>query len=395
MVFVRILMSISAVLAVSARVRADVGDAHVATWRHNAQAAYTLTYDDNMPDQLNYIAPALGERGLRGTFFVNPALASFHRLGSGYAQLALDGHELGSHTLTHQSVIVNDPAWPTSCMESLEELEEDCIESKALLDALVPGAKTVSFCYPYGREDADSRGVVANYFLSARAVHTYTNYPSGHYQPNPATPPDMFSLGCFLTSGTGNAGVPSFRHYATAASTFAAYISDTLAAGGWAIEYRHNLWGENQAAYWEHLDELQILGEQGILWNAPQGEVAKYIYSRDATDITLIAATAESLALAVDDSLDDEIYDIPVTVNVRIPADWAETELTIFHGHRPLEGRTYWESDAAFVAFDVLADGARITISPVLPTVPEPGTVLLLGGLALGVGARRLRRRPA
>lgn len=370
----------------------EAGDASVATWRYNAQAAYTLTFDDNKTDQVNYIAPALSERGLKGTFFVNPdydAMWTWRMLQDSYVQLVSDGHELGSHMMRHQSVIPNDPAWPDDCVASLEELEADCIEAKAVLESLVPGSKTVSFCYPFGRNNAEARDVIGRHFLSARAVHTYTNRPSGHFTPNPSSPPDMLQFGCFLAEGNGSSGAPSFRGYDESTAAFAAYISDTLAAGGWAIEYRHNLWGTHQAAYWEHLDELQVLSEDGVLWNGTQGEVAKYIYSRDAARLVSLGVAENSISLVLDDLLDDTVFDIPLTINVGIPADWAGSDCTILHGTASLAVTPYWKEGEAFVSFDALADGAPITISPGLSTVPEPGGfVLMFAGLFMGAGLR-------
>ena len=374
---------------------AGVGDAVVTTWFQGAEAAYTLTYDDNEPDQFNYIGPALAERGLKATFFVNPdydGMRSWQWYHDDYANLASQGHELGSHTLTHESVIPNDPLWPDNCMKSFEELEEDCIEAKAILEALVPDTTTVSFCYPMGREDEASREIIAEHFLSARDVHTYTNYPTGHYTPNPASPPDMYSLGCFVSAGSGGNGTPNFRSYEESVEAFAAYITDTLAVGGWAIEYRHNLWGTSEAAYWEHLDDLQMLAEDGTIWNGTQGQVTKYIYSRDAAQIEPIDVQSDLITLSVDDFLDDAVFDIPVTLSVEIPGNWAEAECTILHGSTSVIGRIFSEEETAFISFDIVADGRPITISPGLPTVPEPATGLLIGSLLLGLGTFRRRR---
>ena len=382
--------------ASAATARAEVGDASIATWFRGATSAYTLSYDDNNSDHFNYFGPALDERGLKGTFFINPSytgMASWQWYHDDYANLALSGHELGSHTLTHKSVIPNDPQYPDNCMESLAELEEDCIEAKSVLESLVPGTETVSFCYPMGRDDAASREVIARHFLSARDVRSHFVSPDGHYTPNPASPPDMYALGCFVTAGSGGAATPSFVGYEESVVAFTAYIEDTLSAGGWAIEYRHNLWGTNEAAYWEHLDELQILAEEGAIWNGTQGEVTKYIYSRDAAEISLMDVRPDAITFTVDDGLDDAVFDIPVTVDLQIPADWAASEYTILHGTTPVPGRTVWNGEAAFLSFDVLADGQSITIAPTLPAVPEPGVGVLLGVMLISFGTRRASRR--
>jgi peptidoglycan/xylan/chitin deacetylase (PgdA/CDA1 family) len=343
-------------------VRADIGESRVATWYQDAAAAYTLTADDCRASQVLDLEPAWSQRGLKGTFFVNAheSLWCWQTYGDAYATFPQRGHEIGSHTRKHYSVIVNDPQHPTHCMSSLDELDQDCREFNALLKEMT-GLDTVTFAYPWGRDDADSRAVIADHYLSARDVANYREV-NGVFVPNPPTPPDMHKLNCFICAGT-NPWWPGhdFSVYETATAIYAQYITDTIAAGGWAIEFLHGLDpvdAVNKDAYFEHLDALSALAAEGTIWNATQGDVSRYIYSRDAAVIELLRADELGIELVLDDGLDDTVFNVPLTVTTRIPEVWLERDtVLVLQGGTSKAARLFSDEEIAFASFEVLADG--------------------------------------
>ena len=54
--------------------QAGVGDTTVAVWKHGARGAFTMSFDDSMETHARVAMPALIQRGLVGTWFVNPGL---------------------------------------------------------------------------------------------------------------------------------------------------------------------------------------------------------------------------------------------------------------------------------------------------------------------------------
>lgn len=341
---------------------ADIGESHIATWYQDAAAAYTLTADDCRASQVLDLEPAWSQRGLKGTFFVNAHESRWcwRTYGDAYATFPERGHEIGSHTQKHDSVIVNDPEHPTQCMSSLDELDQDCREFAALLKEMT-GLDTVTFAYPWGRDDADSRAVIADHYLSARDVANFREV-NGVFVPNPRTPPDMHKLDCFVSSGR-NDWWPGhdFTVYETATAIYAQYITDTIAAGGWAIEYLHGLDpvdGVNRDAYFEHLDALSALAVEGTIWNATQGDVSRYIFSRDAAQIEVLRADVLGIELTVDDGLDDAVFNVPLTVTTRIPEVWLERDsVLVLQGERSKTARLFSDEGFAFASFEVFADG--------------------------------------
>lgn len=69
-------------------------------WPDGRSCAVSLTYDDALPIHYEYVGPALEARGMLGTFYLlisGDPMKNFDR----WKHLALQGHELGNHTLFH------------------------------------------------------------------------------------------------------------------------------------------------------------------------------------------------------------------------------------------------------------------------------------------------------
>jgi sialate O-acetylesterase len=70
-------------------------------WKGSRECAVCLTYDDAMDSQLDNAIPQLNKLGVKGTFYLtgfSPAL--YHRMEE-WKTIAVNGHELGNHTLFH------------------------------------------------------------------------------------------------------------------------------------------------------------------------------------------------------------------------------------------------------------------------------------------------------
>jgi peptidoglycan/xylan/chitin deacetylase (PgdA/CDA1 family) len=387
----------------------SIGDSSVATWKDNAKAAYSLSTDDCRPSQVYTIAPALTERGLRGTFYVNPSAtkygwyAFYNRgdvsgdgLADGYAHLPEQGHELASHTLEHWAVTVGSPQpdSPDYVFPSYEALAEECVYVNQYLEGLT-GQRVVSFSYPWGRNDASSRAVVDDYCLSARAT-LHMRPLAGHYVPNPATPEDMMQLWTFYVEN--NQSWCDFRVYEQATAAYQQMLNDTVVAGGWGIEFLHatgadwsnfysNFESVNRDAYFEHLDNIVDRTSSGDVWQDTVGNVSRYIYSRDGASIEYDEVSDTAIELRVDDMLDDDLFCVPLTVNTLIPPSWASL-LRITHYGESLEYgiRVDPFSGAVYASYDVIADGRAV----VLTRVPEPPA--LVNFVLIGLAASWFRR---
>jgi hypothetical protein len=140
-------------------------------WPNAAQAAISLTFDDGLRSQLDTAIPRLDERGLRGTFYLNPRGEDWAERLSAWQPAQAAGHEMGNHSIAHPCSLNTGPVLQSW---TLERIERDLLEAERRLDVLFPGAR--SYAYPCYESDV-GRGlsrqsyvpVVARHFAAARA----------------------------------------------------------------------------------------------------------------------------------------------------------------------------------------------------------------------------------
>ncbi len=65
------------------------------------ECAVVLTYDDAIDQQLDNAVPVLDSLGLKATFYITAYFGSMRTRMKEWKQLAVNGHELGNHTLFH------------------------------------------------------------------------------------------------------------------------------------------------------------------------------------------------------------------------------------------------------------------------------------------------------
>ena len=70
-------------------------------WPNGAKAALALTYDDALLSQVETALPQLDEAGLKATFYLSLASQGFTAHKDVWERAALNGHELGNHTIYH------------------------------------------------------------------------------------------------------------------------------------------------------------------------------------------------------------------------------------------------------------------------------------------------------
>lgn len=334
---------------------------HVTTWPDGHTAALTMTFDDGCVDHQLIADPELTARGLHGTFALNPGLGNWNTAGPIFQAIAAHGHELADHTMRHQRCLIQAPeedaaaAPPNSNFHSLEELDADCVTVKTLLNAR-QSRPTASFVYPGGVYTPETRGIVANHFICARLSTSDIHI-------NPPSPANMFMLQPLYIGGA-QPTVTDWCDYTQVANFFATTVSLLMANHGWTIEEYHDTDCPGYAAFnldaWRaHLDQLATLS-QSTLWVAPQGDVARYIYERNASVITVLTEEYEAVMLSVDDGLDGEVFDMPVTIETTVPVFWGD-DITVTQGTTSLAHGL--DPQTQNVRFNVVPNGQPVLLS--------------------------------
>lgn len=201
-------------------------------------ALVALTYDDTLPTHLDVAAPALTERKLRGTFFLNRVKSRHDE----WTRLIEQGHELGAHTLLHPCPRVNTWVAPGNASEDYgkprmaEELDDNLAELKELGQT-----GPYSFAYPcgitwVGEDHTSYQDLIEERFAAARGVGV------GLYQ-----------------SGDNLWETPG-RFMTGSSQKFLSLVDQAIAEGDLAIFGFHGVGGDHQAVTQEvHAELLDYL----------------------------------------------------------------------------------------------------------------------------------------
>ena len=155
-------------------------------WPDGYEGALSLTFDDGIPSQLTTAIPMMNERGLRGTFYLNPRGDDWETTLAPWREAAAAGHELGNHTISHTCSrgFADDPNARGLEGLTLDDIDRDVAEAAQRLQVLDPRAAR-SFAYPCyqchvgeGLTRQSYVPIVAKYCNSGRGKGEIANHPA-------------------------------------------------------------------------------------------------------------------------------------------------------------------------------------------------------------------------
>lgn len=304
----------------------------VATWQGFRSSAVSFTFDDNTPNQLAVALPLFDKYGFKMTFY--PVI----NWGPNWAALqaaALNGHEIGSHTVSH----------PNLSSSTEEDEKNEYKNSQNTINSHVTGQKCITIAYPYC---AIGNSELCNeYFIAARTC-------SGAIVPK--TPSNFMDISSIVCGSEGSV---------QRSSDFVNKARLAESSNGWVVFLIHAL--DNETGYSptssNELDgALEYMNQNdNKYWVTSFGNVAKYIKERNSVSIEELAKSDTSISFTVSDTLDNDIYNIPVSVKRQLPIGWDSVEVSQNGLNLFLE--TIEVGLKKFIVIDVIPDGGEILIT--------------------------------
>ncbi len=77
------------------------GTVRIAKWKDDKKSVVTLQFDDSTPGQATLGVPALNQRNIVGTWYVNPGRDEFNTYINSWKTAQSGGQELANHTMSH------------------------------------------------------------------------------------------------------------------------------------------------------------------------------------------------------------------------------------------------------------------------------------------------------
>lgn len=311
------------ILALSLLVAAAIGPARIAKFAGGAEGAVSLQFDDSMNSQLENAVPLLNARGLRATFFINPARPQHQAHRQQWeVEVPKRGHELANHTQHHSGV------------RDVAEAEREIGECSAVLRRVYGGKpRLMTFGRPGGVPwevpEAQLEPIYRKYRLVSaidRAFFDEKDLDPVSFAERARRDRSWVQIGMHGTGGEWlNTSVPTLTRL---------------------------------------LDYLS--GHRRQIWTAPTIEVVKYVRERDSASTPVLKAVGtdrfevsvqcepakvETYGLAFTD-----LYDQPLTVEVEVPDTWRSVVLP--------QGRvaTRFDGTKTMALVEVLPNRGTVTV---------------------------------
>lgn len=303
----------------------------VGTWQGFRSAAVTFTFDDNTPNQISVVLPIFDKYGYKMTFF--PVI----NWGPNWTALqtaALNGHEIGSHTVSHSDLSALDD----------EQQTMEFKDSQDAINAHITGQKCLTIAYPYcipGNSEICKR-----YYLAGRTC-------SGAIVSK--TPKDFMSISSFVCGSKGS--IQKAGDFNNKANTAAL-------SKGWVVFLIHAI--DDESGYSPTSSEeinsaLDYLSQNdNKFWVSTFSNVARYIKERNAISVKEISKEDSLITLNVSDTLDTSIYNIPVTIRRVLPLDWPSAK--VIQNNREINSKITSENEKKYIMFDIVPDSNEIQL---------------------------------
>ncbi len=288
-------------------IQAAVNDSQVARWKDNKPAAFYLCFDDGEASAFQVTIPELLKRNLMATFYVNPGGNKWSINPNLWENvIPKQGMSYGNHTWTHRGAadLATQDDEIRLCQEKI--LSIFYTDNKPhLMSYAQPGVDT---WFSYGQELTD---MLVKYNLIRRPI---SKGRSAVYSLH--TVKEMLDL-------ADNA-------IATKGSDFLlCHGVERKASEGDPDWHYQDFWALSKDTLRGVLDGLAARRDRGDLWITDHISQYKYQMERDNATFQVLNADENVIQLAMSVTLDQGLYDLPLTVITQVPGTWVSAKVTI------------------------------------------------------------------
>ncbi len=266
---------------------APITNVRVATWKGDAQAAYSIIHDDfcagnfDTDGQIKHWHE-LSDRGLVAGF---GAITSFcdTRYWEEMQKMTAAGMEIINHTHTHPSP-VSTPPHPDGLLSPGVNLDQELGTSNQTLHS--HGIDASYFVFPLDKSNDDILGRVADMgYLGARGGEGRKINAADLKVVNDELAPFRANFDCYNIHQAGEANC-SKHDGPTPLAILDLYLDDAINNHGWALRELHGI-GENDSWGWvsvqdyrAHLHYVKSKVDSGAVWMATPSNVTRYWAAR-------------------------------------------------------------------------------------------------------------------
>ena len=370
--------------------------AQVLPAKNGAKGVLTMTYDDGILATAKWVNKENKKYGLNGSCMMVPNWEgdnpNYRNRKSDWVTVFADGTlEPENHSMTHVILPYEGGShWTDSTMVNCyqENYQYELVQSKTMIEndfgspvlCLAPSNNTLS----HQSLKSDGNGNLlkdgnGNYIIvrdggaDKVAVDTYYAIRRGDRSSVQTLDPTLDDVG----GGWYNLAIKAFKDYSTETEKVTkskSWIDSAIANGTWLIIMCHGIVGDGASGsgdittdaadqFFSYAGRFVATGE---LWCATFGEATKYIRERQNTTVTeqyengtLYVNMRINRTAGDGKILTESVFNYPLTVEVRVPADWRTVAYR--SGGKSLTASVYTREGASYAMVNLVpgADGAN------------------------------------
>jgi sialate O-acetylesterase len=226
-----------------------------------------ITYDDAINQHLDNAIPVLDSLGLKATFYLTAFSASMQTRLNDWKKLAVNGHELGNHTLYHPCIGGKGREWVSKEYDlsnyTVKRMVDETRMTNLFLQAL-DGKTNRTFAFTCGDMkigDSSFINAMKNDFVAARAVRN---------QMHKINEVDLYNVDCYMVNGETGTQIIEWTKKAIETNSLLVILFHGVGGG--------NALNVSIPAHREFLQYLKK--NEKDIWIAPMLEVAEYIKAK-------------------------------------------------------------------------------------------------------------------
>jgi hypothetical protein len=319
----------------------------VGTWPGFKSAAISFTFDDGCSNQFAVAMPLFDKYNFKMTFFT---VINWSPNWTTLSKAAANGHEVASHTLSHANLSgLTD-----------EQQTSELRDSKSSIESHITNQKCLTIAYPYCA--TGNTTLCKQYYLAARGC-------SGAVEPK--TPTNFMNISSIICGSQGSI---------QRTSDFTSKFNSAANSKGLVVLLIHGI--DNDGGY-SSTSSTELNGALEYLntnadkfWVPTFGDVARYIKERNCVSVKETSVSDTSISFSITDTLDNSVFDLPVTVRRQIPTGW--DSLSVLQNGKVISYKFVDANSKKYVMMSVVPDSGTLVMKRITLTDVEDHPTSLL-----------------
>lgn len=311
------------------------GEAEICMWKDDKIAPVSVTVDDNWASEVPWWLEQSAKYGnFPVTWFIITQKVGGRSDGGTWAlwsDVVARGNDVQSHTHTH--LHTEDPGWIG--------IEAEYADSRKLIEENIPGHRARMLAYPGGpNSKLNSEEVAAKYYAGARWA-TGTLVPAGSlpYMGVRAVTESSFNNPAANWADPKRILDPSDKMYRT-----------------WCVMIYHGAGDKAADRPFFHW----LADNKDKLWLSRFCDASLYGQEREAATVKVTENGPSKIEFELTDTLDNAMYDQPLTVKVRLPDGWKSVAAT--QGDQPVEAKLVTNDGSPYALVDAVPDKGKVSL---------------------------------